>query len=67
MVARSFVSWCPNGSFTDSDIKRTINNSNVDQETLEEFDILLGVIGQEFYPPRIFFTRVHVFLPHTDK
>lgn len=67
MVARSFVSWCPNGSFTDSDIKRTINNSNVDQETLKDSDILLCVTGQEFYPPHIFFTRAQVFLPNADK
>lgn len=69
MVACSFFSWCPNGSFTDSDIKRTINKSEIemDQETLGQFDVLLGVVDQEFYPPHILFTGVQVFLPNTDK
>lgn len=44
-----------------------MNNSNTDQETLGEVDILLGVIDQQFHPPHIFFTRVQVFLPNTDK
>lgn len=66
-VACSFFSWCPNGPFTHSDIKATINNSSVDQEPLGKFDILLGVIDQELHPPHIFFTHVQVFLPNIDK
>lgn len=39
----------------------------MDQETLGQFDVLLGVVDQEFYPPHIFITGVQVFLPNTDK